>query len=229
MQKAEFTKKHGPIQINEAVDSYFSRLRQPHFEQGKWHTVRHQGAKILNGHFYTIGYFGQNYNPETLAHNWEALDYGLTFTSGLVKILRDGECYALQSEGDGLYFPFIFGSCTVEGLPDFAQMQALLPEPLLRAYQTGEIKETYDATIQVYNTSKRACLFWDDESEEDYMEDLETRTYEAYQTTSKQMRSSLEKVVEIVFYADFVEFPVIYGGRDKYGQFLGVITSCVWT
>jgi len=229
MDKDTFLAKHGPIRLLDEVDAHFARLRQPHFENGKWQTHDRQGPKILDGHFYSIGYFRHDVDPRGMEHDWEALDAALGLAHELAGLLRAGGCRTLNSEGDAPYFPFVCSTGVSNRRPDFEAMGAVLPEALRAAYDSEEIRATYDPFIDGWPLSGRECVFWSDELGSTYAEDMSPESLAAFRRVSDRMLSDLEVPWRISFYPDFVEFPVIYGGIDIHGSFVGVITSCVWT
>jgi hypothetical protein len=229
MDQATFIAKYGPIKIARTAERYFGRLRQPHFAAGKWETIDRHGPPILGGHFSTIGYFPPGQDPTAMEHDWAALDAALTLAARLVAILKAGDCYALQSEGDGPFFPFVFSAPPHAGAPTPAALGASLPPELEQAYASRAIRASYSSSVEVIALDDRACVFWDDDMDEDYAADLEPASYAAYREASALMQSSLSELVEMRLYSDFVDFPQIYGGRDQHGTFVGVITSLVWT
>jgi hypothetical protein len=225
MDRAQFTEKHGAIKLAKAADRYFAKLRQPQPKDGYWDVTGGVGPKILNGHFYTIGYFRADQNPLEQEHDWAALDTARRLTTSWVRKLRSGKCYALQSEGDGLYFAFI---CAANPL-DAAALGATLADDVRQAYAQGAIRGTYDASVTTIDRSGQACLFWGNSEDDYYAEELEDAAYSQYRAVSDRMLAVIDHPVEIKVYSDFVEFPVIYGGSTQDGLFIGVITSCVWT
>lgn len=227
MDKQQFLQKHGPIQLLEKANKYFARLKQPGLVKGEWKS--RTGRPILRGNFYNIGYFPAGVDPTKEEQNWEALDHALKLTELWLDTLADGNCYALQSEGDGQYFPFIFAKVTPDGLPDFEEMSVGLTAELLKAYKNEELHANYDYDIMIEDTDDLRCLFWEDEFDDTYAEELDPNSYDAYRNVSQMMREELKDIVYISFYSDFVEFPVIYGGLTKHGYFVGLITSWVWT
>ena len=208
---------------------YFGRLRQPHFADGAWDTIRRQGPPILGGHFYNAGYFPAGQDPAAGQHDWAALDAAVVLAERLAAILKAGECYALQSEGDGLYFPFVFSGPPRAGIPTAADLDAALPPELDQAYASKAIRANYGHTVEAISLGDQDCVFWDDDMDETYADDLRPESYAAYREASELMKSSLSDLVMLRFYSDFVNFPVIYGGRDQHGSLVGVITSLVWT
>lgn len=229
MTRDDLLRAHGPIELAASADAHFARLRQPHLEGGRWDKIRRKGKKILDGRFYTIGYFPEGVDPLTSEHDWEALDHAMRLTRELATLLREGGCRALSSEGDAPYFPFISTTCMEGKSLDYEAMGAGLPPELQAAYDNGDIDATYDAFVDRISLGRRACIFWSDERDGDHAEDLAPEAYQAYRRASDLLRESVEEPWKIAFYPDFVEFPVIYGGVDLYGSLVGVITSCVWT
>jgi hypothetical protein len=229
MDQATFIAKYGPIRSAPAAERYFGRLRQPHLAAGRWETINRQGPPILGGHFYTIGYVPPGQDPAAMEHDWAALDAALTLADRLVAILKAGGCYALQSEGDGLFFPFVFSAPPHSGAPTPAALGASLPPELEQAYASRAIRASYSSSVETTDLKDRACVFWDDDMDDGYAADLEPASYAAYREASALMQASLSELVEMRLYSDFVEFPLIYGGRDQHGTFVGVITSLVWT
>lgn len=229
MDQSAFSAAHGPVAIAEDAEHYFGRLRQPHFADGAWNTIARQGPPILGGHFYNVGYFPAAQDPAAIQHDWAALDAALALAGRLAAILTAGECYALQSEGDGLYFPFVFSGPLRTGIPVPADLDAALPPELAQAYASKAIRGNYSHFVEVIELDGRDCVFWDDDSDARYADDLPPASYAAYREASELMLSSLSELAMLRFYSDFIHFPVIYGGRDQHGSFVGVITSVVWT
>lgn len=224
-----FLHKHGPIRLAEEVDRRFARLRQPHFENGEWDTIERKGPKILDGRFYNVGYFPEGEDPAAMDHDWEALDASMTLAAEFAARLKAGGCYTLQSEGDAPYFPFVSSTCVRKRQLDFDLLRARLPEALEAAYSEGVLRENYSRDIQVASGNYRRCVFWQDSLDGAYASDLSPEAYQAYRQVSDRMRAELEVPLEVTFYSDFIEFPVLYGGVDLHGNFVGVLTSRVWT
>ncbi|HMV79229.1 MAG TPA: hypothetical protein PKA14_14955 [Leptospiraceae bacterium] len=231
MTKEEFKKKHGEIRISERQNSYFERLKHPVFVNGVW-KKRHsaEGKKILDGTFYNIGYFGSRVNPAETEHNWEALDYAIGFTESISDILKENECLALSSEGDAEFFPFIFTTLDSEGYPDDNAMQADQPKDVAEAYAKKVIRKSYSCVPTAYALQDNECVFWEDDFDEDIHEDLDSETkYNAYKKVSDIMKKELTGICSVHYYEDYVSFPAVIGGKDRFGNFIGLITSLVWT
>ncbi len=207
MDQAQFTEKHGAIKLASDTERYFARLRHPQSENGA-------GPPIVDGHFYNLGYFRGGQNPLEQEHDWAALDTARRLTTSWVRKLRTGKCFALQSEGDGLYFAFI---CAASPLDAVA-----LGATLDRGADAGPAITTTDRSGQ-------SCLFWADSEDEYYADDLAEAVYRQYRAVSERMLAAIHSPVEIRVNSDAAEFPVIYGGTNRDGLFIGVITACVWT
>ncbi len=229
MTRDDFLRKHGPIRIAEEVDRHFARLRQPHFENGAWEKIDRKGPKILDGRFYSIGYFPEGEDPAAMEHPWEALDASLTFAAELAGLLRAAGCTTLESEGDAPYFPFVSSTCVTQRELDFDRLGVSLPQALRSAYSKGDLHESYSTDIDIAYATNRACLFWPNGREEDYASDLRPEEYRAYRQVSDRMRAELEEPWAVTLYSDFIEFPVLYGGVNIHEHFVGVLTSRVWT
>lgn len=168
---------------------------------------------LLKGRFYTNGFFREGSNPKAAKLKEKDLKEAIDFSKDIVKILRNGECTSLDSEGDKGYYPFVYcGEMLLDGLPDFAAKDDV---------PKGAIVE-YDAL------GERSCIFWYDEFEDDYEEDLVQETLEAFKSASDKMKSYLKDLVEFsVVYG--TEYPVVIGGTFSSGIFAGIVTTRVHT
>ncbi len=232
MTKEEFIRKHGEIKVNEEQDNHFATLKHPVYKDGTWkrYSVKGMGTKILDGTFYNIGYFGSNANPLKMSHNWEALDYAIDFTQKITNILRENDCLALSSEGDADFFPFIFTTLDNEGFPDDDALQIAQPKEVADAYANGEMRKSYSIVPEAFDLEDNECIFWDDEHNDNILSDLgDGACYNAYKEASDLIKAELTNISCIHYYEDYTRFPAVYGGKDKYGHFIGVITSLVWT
>lgn len=168
---------------------------------------------LLKGRFYTNGFYREGSNPKAHKPQEKDLKKAIEFSKDIVKILRNSECTALDSEGDKGYYPFVYcGEMLLDGLPDFAAKDDV-PKGAIVEYDT---------------LGERSCIFWYDEFEEDYEEELDQETLEAFKSASDKMKSSLKDLVEFaVVYG--IEYPVVIGGTFSSGIFAGIVTTRVHT
>jgi hypothetical protein len=169
--------------------------------------------RLLKGRFYNNGFFREGSNPKAANLQEKDLKGAIEFSKDIVKILANSECTALDSEGDKGYYPFVYcGEMLLYGLPDFAAKDEV-PKGAIVEYDT---------------LGERSCIFWYDEFEEDYEEDLVQETLEAFKSASDKMKSSLKDLVEFaVVYG--IEYPVVIGGTFCSGIFAGIVTTRVHT
>jgi hypothetical protein len=168
---------------------------------------------LLKGRFYTNGFFREGSNPKADKLQGKDLKEAMEFSKDIVKILRSGECTALDSEGDKGYYPFVYcGEMFLDGLPDFAAKDDV-PKGAIVEYET---------------LGERSCIFWYDEFEEDYEEDLAQETLEAFKSASDKMKFYLKDLVEFsIVYG--TEYPVVIGGTFSSEIFAGIVTTRVHT
>ncbi|MDF2883534.1 MAG: hypothetical protein K0R54_4091 [Clostridiaceae bacterium] len=168
---------------------------------------------LLKGRFYTNGFFREGSNPKAAKLKEKDLKEAIVFSKDIVKILRNGECTSLDSEGDKGYYPFVYcGEMLLDGLPDFAAKDDV-PKGAIVEYDT---------------LGERFCIFWYDEFEEDYEEDLVQETLEAFKSASDKMKSYLKDLVEFSV-VHGTEYPVVIGGTFSSGIFAGIVTTRVHT
>jgi hypothetical protein len=230
MTKEEFINKYGQIRILEDQNKYFSRLTHPVKINGKWEKGNGKGTPLFNGNFYNIGFFPKSADPAGIEHNWDILDYQISFISRVIDLLKNNKCFALQSEGDGIFFPFIWsGKLEENDLPDDNALGVLASKEINTAYKCNEITSNYSNMPIFYDLNEQKNIFWDDDFEEDITDDLDPVTKNAFVEASSIMKEELKIISEIQYYPDYIEFPVIIGGKDKFGHFIGIMTSLVWT
>ena len=168
---------------------------------------------LLKGRFYTNGFYREGSNPKAHKPQEKDLKEAIEFSKEIVKILRNSECTALDSEGDKGYYPFVYcGEMLLDGLPDFAAKDDV-PKGAMVEYDT---------------LGERSCIFWYDEFEEDYEEELVQETLEAFKSASDKMKYSLKDLVEFTV-AYGTEHPVVIGGTYNSGIFAGIVTTRVHT
>jgi hypothetical protein len=235
MTQAAFEEQYGPIALDENQNQFFSKFKHPHFVDGKW---RKRSANItdaiplLKGQFYNIGFFPEGQYPTETEHDWEALAYAIEFTTDLAITLEDSACFAgLSTEGDLFWFPLIvYPPSTNEdsfNLEEYVISQQ--PEALKDAYESGAISKNYHRTIRTWSLEFQNNIFWRDDRDDDMKAGLEESAYAGYTAVSKKMKTHLTDIRISQCYTDYQEFPVLFYGKDRYGNYLGLITSVVWT
>jgi hypothetical protein len=216
-EKQKTMEIHEDMEEAEINNSLSSRLGQGGMTSRDAWRAMEQGEmtslNLLKGRFYTNGFFREGSNPKAVDLPGKELKDAIAFSKDIVKILRNGECTALESEGDKTYFPFVYcGEMLLDGLPDFAAKDDV-PK---------------GAVVEYDQLDERSCIFWYDDFAEEYEEDLAPESLEAFQLASNKMKASLEDLVEFaVKYG--IEYPVIIGGTFCSGIFAGVITTRVRT
>ena len=233
MTREVFEEKHGPIALDIKQNDFFKKFQHPQQIEGKW---RKRGPEapnlsVIKGDFYTIGFFPKDYNPLEQEQDWAALDYAIDFTQQLTKTLEDGACYSgLSTEGDLYWFPLIASIPQMEEDFQFTDyLISAVPDEVLDAYDSGALSKTYETRLRTSNIDVQNSVFWDDDREEDMQYGLEELAYEAFNKVSDLMKNHLTDIRCTYCYTDYVEFPVLFYGKDKFGNYLGVMTSVVWT
>ena len=230
MTKDEFVNKNGNIIILEDQNKYFSRLTHPAKINGTWEKGTGKGQPLFGGNFYTTGYYPSSKKPDDDGLNWEALDYENSFLNKAVKLLRSHNCRTLQSEGDGTFFPFIWtGLLEINELPDDNELGILAPKEVGLAYKNDEIPSKYSNLPVFYDLMERNNIFWDDEFEEEVTAGMTPEAKNAFAEVSDMFKNELPVISLIQYYPDYIEFPAVIGGKDKFGHFIGLITSMIWS
>lgn len=235
MTQAAFEEQYGPIILDENQNQFFEKFKHPQLIDGKWRrrtASTSDALPLLKGHFYNIGFFPQEQNPAGMEHDWEALAYAIEFTTNLAITLEDSACFAgLSTEGDLYWFPLIvYPTKTTEdifNLPDYIISQQ--PDALKEAYENGAISKNYHSKIRTWSLEFQNNLFWRDDRDEDMKAGLEESAYAGYTAVSNEMKTHLTDIRISQCYTDYQEFPVLFYGKDRYGNYLGLITSVVWT
>lgn len=234
MTRSEFEAQYGPIAIEEKQDQFFKKLQHPQWVDGLWkkpNPNHSEGLSILKGTFYNIGFFPEEQDPFQLEHDWEALAYAIGFTKNLVQTLEDGQCFAgLGSEDDLYWFPLLVTIPKQD--EDFRFTHFIIsppPEEVVAAYASGSLEKYYDNSINTKNIDMRNNIFWKDKKEDTMKAGLEASAYDAYSKVTELMKSCLTDIRRTHCYSDYLEFPVLFYGKDKYGNYLGVMTAVSWT
>lgn len=195
-EKPIVVERLGTIEQDYAVNLYFARC-----------------LELLMGRFFTHGFFRNGSDPFAASLPWQALADAVQFSKEIISILREADCTALESEGDAVYFSFVYcGDMLLDGLPDFAANDDVPP----------------GAVVKYETLDDRDCLFWYDDFAEDYAEDLTENSLAAFKIVHGKMKAVLKDLVEFAIVAG-PEFPVIIGGTFAPGIFAGVITIRVQT
>ncbi|MBP2638981.1 MAG: hypothetical protein H6Q72_4888 [Firmicutes bacterium] len=195
-EKSIVVERIGTIEPDNSANLYFARC-----------------LELLMGRFFTHGFFRNGPDPFAASLPWQELADAVQFSKEIVSILREADCTALESEGDGVYFPFVYcGDMLLDGLPDFAANDDVPPGTVVK-YDTLEDRE---------------CLFWYDDFAEDYAADLDETSLSAFKSIHGKMKAVLTDLVEFSI-VNGTEFPVIIGGTFAPGIFAGVITIRVQT
>jgi hypothetical protein len=230
MTKEQFIQKNGAIRILENQNRYFSRLTHPAKIGNKWEKGPCKGEKLFGGNFYNIGYFRASTNPLDSDLNWESLDYAMSIVNVAADILNRNNCRTLQSEGDGKFFPFIWsGKLEMNDLPDDQDLGVLASKEVGLAYKNNEIESDYSNLPIFYDLNEQSNIFWDDDFEAEITEGMPPETKKAFLDVNALFKKELPVISMIQYYPDYIEFPVVIGGKDRFGQFIGLITSLVWT
>lgn len=186
----------GTIEPDNSANLYFARC-----------------LELLMGRFFTHGFFRNGSDPFAASLPWQELADAVRVSKEMVSILREADCTVLESEGDAIYFPFVYcGDMLLDGLPDFAANDDV---PL-------------GAVVKYDTLEDRECLFWYDDFAEDYAKDLDESSLVAFKTVHGKMKAVLKDLVEFTVVAR-TEYPVIIGGTFAPGIFAGVITIRVQT
>lgn len=195
-EKPIVVERLGTIEQDNVANLYFARC-----------------LELLMGRFFTHGFFRNGSDPFAASRPWQDLAEAVQFSKEIVSILREADCTALESEGDAVYFPFVYcGDMLLDGLPDFAANDDVPP----------------GAVVKYDTLDDRECLFWYDDFAEDYAEDLDESSLAAFKTVHGKMKAVLKDIVEFTVVAG-TECPVIIGGTFAPGIFAGVITTRVQT
>ncbi len=205
MSKEDFVAKWGEVQdqklsvLSQCVDP----LEQP----------------IMKGTFYNVGYFRSDVDPSSLQLDWEAIDAARSLAEEIAGILKEAECGPFNTEGSNTFQPFFIPS--LGRGPKTDDWDAKVSEEAKDA-AVGN----YDKFIRSHNPG--SGLF---EELEDYLNDdfINKTEYEAFKKVNDLASSKLNNTKAYYLYSDFVQFPVIRGGLDKYFNFVGVIGFKVWT
>jgi ankyrin repeat protein len=206
MSKEEFIKKHGEIK-NVSTNI------------GGLHTPNDGAELIMKGSFTNIGYFTREQDYKNMKHNWEAIDYAINFTNKIAKILNDANCFAPNTEGSNYYEPFFIPEA---GWSD------------LISFDSKPSSEALEASSGAYNKwpssySNYGNVFINDIKEHFEDDFIDEKQYKAFIEASKLMEENLVDTYNIQLYPDFVEFPWLFLGIDKYRNLVGVATTAVWT
>ena len=207
MTKEEFVAKHGAIsKINTSV--------------GDLYTPNDDGSEtIMKGTFTNIGYFTREQDYENMKHNWEAIDYAIEFTNKITKILNDADCFAPNTEGGSPYEPFFIPEA---GWTDLISFDSKPSQEALEASHGAYNKwpSSYDNYGNVFINDIK------EHYEDDFIDE---KQYNAFIEASKLMEENLKNTYNIQLYPDFIHFPWLFLGIDKYRNLVGVMTSAVWT
>ena len=200
-------------------------ITHPVYTNGQWEKGPYTqgGAPIFNGSFTDTGFVPNHMTP---INQQVAGQQSLQFCQDLVTQLQEGFCYTgISSECDLNWQAFLLLH-TVENVQQ--AIKAIFtspPKAVSQAYQQKQIPLTYHTDIQLFETTERACLFW-----QNHHSPPTDRTLQAYQQVSKQLNIALTDVHEIRAYSDYIEFPILFAGIHKETQlFCGLITEVVWT
>ncbi|TCL39821.1 hypothetical protein EV210_10116 [Anaerospora hongkongensis] len=195
-EKPKVVERLGMIEQDNAANLYFARC-----------------LELLMGRFFTHGFFCNGSDPFAASLPWQELADAVQFSKEMVSFLREADCTALESEGDAIYFPFVYcGDLLLDGLPDFAANDHVPP----------------GAVVKYDTLDDRECLFWYDDFAEDYAEDLDESSLAAFKTVHGKMKAVLKDLVEFTIVAG-TECPVIIGGTFATSIFAGIITIQVQT
>ena len=234
MTREAFEEKHGPIALDEKQNDFFKKFQHPQQIEGKWRKSRgvlNPELSVISGNFYNIGFFPKDIDPLDLEHDLEALDYAIEFTRNLAQTLEDGACYSgLSTEGDLFWFPLVAGVAKVDEDFRFADYFITpVPTEVLEAYDLGEISKNYATDLRTSNIDIQNNIFWADDRDEDMQYGLEESAYKAFNEVTELMKNNLTDIRCTYCYTDYLEFPVLFYGKDRYGNYLGIMTSVVWT
>ncbi len=177
------------------------------------------GDPIMKGRLFTAGYFRNDLDPNTLDLDWEAVDAAKTVANQIAAALTEAGCQPFNSEGGDDFTAFF--------IPSLGRMPKTQD---LDAWVSHEAKEAghgaYDRFIRSYD--RYGMLFDDLDS---YLADdfIEQPQYDGFKRANAIADAHLTGIKCYYLYSDFVHFPVILGGLDKHFNFVGVITTKVFT
>ena len=204
MSKEDFIAKWGPI---EKLSIQPMELKDP------------DGNLIMKGTLYNVGYFKQGEDPENMDLNWSAIDKARTFLDPAMKLLNEAGCMMTHTESEAKYHPFFMK--IDEGFPLPDDFDAFVSEA---TREKG--RGAYSNEIEVVEGS---ALFedLDDNLSDEFITEKEFQAYKKVNALTNEM--DIGEAWEYRFYPDFVDFPVIRGGIDAHDNFVGYISSKVWT
>ena len=235
MEQTSFTSTYGNIVPAVKINRFCNKMRHPEFVNGRWYKNprNKNGVPIFKGSFYNIGFFPEGVNPAELDFDWESLAFGVELAAKLVKLLVDGECYdGLGSEGDLYWHSVLVPVSETTKDKSFKLADHLvnaIPDEVKQAYANRKIFKSYENKVESWSLDKEENIFWEPENIPVHQSELDDITYKAYCEVNRLMKLHLTGIRCYHLFSDYVVFPVLYVGKDKYGNYLGIMTSFTWT